>query len=113
VTGSPAIVPEDARPSARRRVVRWAAWLAITGVSLYLVAPSIIQVVSSTERLVDIKPLWLVAMLLLQIASLACLWALQRLAMHRHEWFGVITSQLAGNAFARVVPGGGGGGGAT
>jgi uncharacterized membrane protein YbhN (UPF0104 family) len=81
-------------------------------VSLYLVAPSIIQVASSTERLADIEPLWLLAMLLLQVASLACLWALQRLAMHRHEWFSVITSQLAGNAFARVVPGGGAAGAA-
>jgi putative heme transporter len=115
VTGDPATVPEtteDAGPSARRSVVRWAAWLAITGVSLYLVAPSIIQVVSSSERLRDIKPLWLVAMLLLQVASLACLWALQRMAMHHHEWFSVITSQLAGNAFARVVPGGGAAGAA-
>ena len=73
MTGGPATVPEDAGPSARRSVVRWAAWLAITGLSLYLVAPSIIQVVSSSERLRDIKPLWLVAMLLLQVASLACL----------------------------------------
>ena len=45
-------------------------------------------------------------------ASLACLWALQRLATHRHEWFSIITSQLAGNAFARVVPGGGAAGAA-
>jgi uncharacterized protein (TIRG00374 family) len=103
---------EPVGPSMRRRVLRSAVWLTITGVSLYFVLPSVIQVASSWERLGDIKLRWLFAMLLLQVASLACLWALQRLATHRHEWFSIITSQLAGNAFARVVPGGGAAGAA-
>ena len=52
---------EGAQPAARpaivsrRRVLRWATWLTITGVSLYLVAPSILQVASSWERLGDMR----------------------------------------------------------
>jgi uncharacterized membrane protein YbhN (UPF0104 family) len=108
----PAAEPPPVGPSTRRRVLRWAIWLTITGVSLYLVLPSVLETASSWQQLADIKLRWLVAMILLQTASLACLWALQRLSMHRHEWFSVITSQLAGNALARVVPGGGAAGAA-
>jgi len=104
--------PEPVGPSTRRRIVHSAVWLTVTGVSLYLVLPSVLQVFASWQQLADIKASWLIAMLVLQVASLACLWTLQRLATHRHEWFSIITSQLAGNAFARVVPGGGAAGAA-
>jgi uncharacterized protein (TIRG00374 family) len=43
----------------------------------------------------------------LQAGSLASLWALQRVALQAHRWRPVITSQLAGNALAKVAPGGG------
>jgi uncharacterized protein (TIRG00374 family) len=43
----------------------------------------------------------------LQIATLACLWALQRLAMRAHGWYAIVTSQLAGNALSKIAPGGG------
>jgi uncharacterized protein (TIRG00374 family) len=41
-----------------------------------------------------------------QVAALVCLWLLQRLCLHRPRWFAVATSQLAGGALGRVVPGG-------
>jgi uncharacterized protein (TIRG00374 family) len=43
----------------------------------------------------------------LQTASLACLWALQHVALRAQRWRPLITSQLAGNALAKVAPGGG------
>ena len=49
----------------------------------------------------------LAAMAALQVASLACLWALQHVALRARRWRPVITSQLAGNALAKVAPGGG------
>ena len=105
-------MPEDAGPSTRRRVVRWAAWLTVTGVSLYLVAPSIIQVVASWERLADIKAAVAGGHAApagrepgLPVGAAASGHAPPR-------WFSIITSQLAGNAFARVVPGGGAAGAA-
>ena len=49
----------------------------------------------------------LAAMAALQAASLASLWALQRTALQSRRWRPVITSQLAGNALAKIAPGGG------
>ena len=38
---------------------------------------------------------------------MASLWALQRLAIKTEGWQPIVTSQLAGNALAKVAPGGG------
>src|SRR5262249_51246769 len=39
--------------------------------------------------------------------SFVCLWELNRIALHEKSWFVVGSSQLAGNAVGRIVPGGG------
>jgi uncharacterized protein (TIRG00374 family) len=82
-------------------------WLAVTGVSLYLVFPSILEVFGSWRDITRFSPASLAAMAGLQAASLACLWALQHVALRAKRWRPVITSQLAGNALAKVAPGGG------
>jgi uncharacterized protein (TIRG00374 family) len=87
-------------------LVRRAVLLGITVVSLYLLAPTLLQVFGSFPRLADLSPLWFPAMVLLQAGSYACMWAVQRLALRTRLWRPVITSQLASNAFGRVVPGG-------
>lgn len=94
---------ERAAPSLRRTII----WLAITGVSLYLVAPSLLDVLGSWRDLERIDLLWFPAMLALQAGGLACLWALQRMALHRARWPDVIQSQLAGNALGKIAPAGG------
>ena len=94
---------QPSRPSLRRTVF----WLALTGVSLYLVAPSVIEVLGSWQDLGEIAPVWFPAMAALQAAALACLWALQRVSLHVDRWRPVIASQLAGNALSKVAPGGG------
>jgi hypothetical protein len=43
----------------------------------------------------------------LQAAALACMWALQLLSVRGARWQPVIASQLAGNALAKMAPGGG------
>lgn len=88
------------------------AFFALTGISLYLLAPTLIQVFGSYEELRRISPAWLGVMVLLQAGAFACLWVLQRIAVDTRDWFAVVWSQLAGNAFARVVPGGGAAGAA-
>lgn len=98
---------EEAAAPSRPSIRRTAIWLAITGVSLYLVAPSILEVLGSWQRLEEISPGWLAVMAVLQALSLACLWALQRLALRVRGWAAVITSQLAGNALSKIAPGGG------
>jgi uncharacterized protein (TIRG00374 family) len=97
----------EAKTPPHKRLVRGACWLAVTGVSLYLVAPALFDVLGSWHDLDTLAPAWLGAMAGLQAAALACLWALQHLAMRGPSWPAVITSQLAGNALSKIAPGGG------
>jgi uncharacterized protein (TIRG00374 family) len=87
-------------------IARHGLLLVITGVSLYLIAPALLEVFGAFDQLDDINPLWFVGMIALQAGSYACMWAVQRLAIRVRRWGPVITSQLASNAFGRIVPGG-------
>ena len=87
-------------------LVRRVIVLALAGVLLYLLAPRIGEVLASWPRLVTLDPWWVTAMIGLQALSLASMWVLQRMAIRTHRWGPIVTSQLAGNAFSRVVPGG-------
>lgn len=100
-------VATEAAPPPRRRLVRTAFWLALTGISIYLVFPSIVEVFGSWRQITRFSPLSLLAMAGLQAGALACLWALQWVALHSVRWRAVIASQLAGNALAKIAPGGG------
>ena len=80
--------------------------LLIAGVVLYGVAPAVLQVLGAYRRLGNLDPVWWVAVLATSAAGILCMCALQRLALNGAGWFPVITSQLAGTAFSKVVPGG-------
>jgi uncharacterized protein (TIRG00374 family) len=80
--------------------------LAVTAVSLYLLAPALLEVFGAFDRLDEFNPLWWVAMVILQIGSYACMWGVQKIAVRSEGLAPVVTSQLASNAFGRVVPGG-------
>jgi uncharacterized protein (TIRG00374 family) len=94
---------EPPRRSLRRTIM----WLAITAVSLYLVAPSLLDVFGSADDLARIDPLWFPVMAVLQAGVFACMWALQRLALHDPPWRSVIASYLAANALSKIAPAGG------
>ena len=98
-------IPELPRPN-RWRVALRVGLITLAGLSLYIFAPSLVEVYSSWDEVVTLQPLWLIAILGFQVASFSCIWFLQKLALRADTWFGVITSQLTGNAFSRVVPGG-------
>lgn len=102
----------SAEATSGPHIKRTIFWLSITGISLYLVAPSLLDVLSSWKNLEDIDWWWFPAMAVLQTASLACLWVVQRAALREAELPNVIESQLAGNALAKIAPGGGALGGA-
>jgi uncharacterized protein (TIRG00374 family) len=102
----------EAKTPSRKRIIRTVFWLAVTGISLYLVAPSLVAVLGSWDDLDRLSPAWLGLMFALQAGVLACVWALQYLAMRGPSWPAVISSQLAGNALAKIAPGGGALGGA-
>ena len=96
---------EAVKPS-RRAIVGTIVKLAVCGVSLYLVAPSVIELLGSWRDIGRLAPAWLLGMALLQAAAMICLWAVQRVALHTRDWWAVATSQLAGGAISKVVPGG-------
>jgi hypothetical protein len=97
----------EAAPAPKHNLRRTVFWLAVTGVSLYLVFPSVVEVLGSWRDVRRFSVAALAGMFGLQAASLACLWALQAVALHTRRWRAVIASQLAGNALAKVAPGGG------
>ena len=106
---------EDAAEEERgrgRSLRQTAFWLAVTGVSLYLVAPSLVEVLGSAERLTRLEPAWFAAMAGLQVLSFVCLWEVQRIALDGPPWTPVVESQLAGNALSKIAPAGGAVGGA-
>ena len=81
--------------------------LAATGICLYLLAPSIVEVFSAWEGLDRFNPIWLVVIIACETASFGCIWALQRIVMPDVGWFDGAMTQLVGNAFNRITPGGG------
>jgi uncharacterized protein (TIRG00374 family) len=90
-----------------KRRARSGVVLLVAGVSLYLLLPSLLAVFASWRSLEHLD--WRFAPLALpcEAASYVCLWELDRIALHVRAWFPVATSQLAGNALGRVLPGGG------
>src|SRR6476659_9688922 len=84
------------------------AFLAVSAICIYFFAPSIAEVFSAYDRLGRVQPLFLLPAALCALASFACVWLVQGIALGTHDWFSVVFSQLAGNAFNRITPGGGG-----
>ena len=91
--------------SARTLGVR-GAFLLATAVSLYLLMPSLLEVFTSWRSLLDVELGWVATAVAFVAASFLATWALQRLAVGSKDWFAVGTSQLAGNALGRILPGG-------
>jgi uncharacterized protein (TIRG00374 family) len=87
-------------------LVKRGALLVVTAVSLYLLAPALVEVFGGFDELDEFNPLWWIAMVLLQIGSYASIWGVQKIAVRADRIGPVATSQLASNAFGRVVPGG-------
>src|SRR5687767_14656973 len=83
---------EERAPPRGRRLRRTAFWLAVTGISLYLVAPSVLDTLDSWRDITRFSASWLAGMAALQAAAIVCLWALQRLTLHTRRWMPVIAS---------------------
>ena len=105
------------RTSAHALVRRWggrAVGLVVTGVGLYVVAPSLLTMLGAWPELARVAPRWFLLLALLEAGSLAALWWLTRIALTPAEglgsprvgWGSAATAQLAGNAASKVVPGG-------
>lgn len=81
--------------------------LSAAGIALYLLAPSLIEVFSSWDQVAQLELRWLLLVGAAQVGAWGFVWAIQRMVLQTDSWLPVITSQLAGNAASRAVPGGG------
>lgn len=89
-----------------RKIAVRVVFLLLTLVSLYLLMPSLLEVFTSWRKLLDLEPLWVLVALGFEAASFIAAWELLRVALGTRSWFAVGSSQLAGNALGRIVPGG-------
>jgi hypothetical protein len=89
-----------------QRIATRVVLLLVTGVSLYLLLPSLVAVFGAWHSLLDLKPEWVAIALGFEALSYVATWTLQRIALQTPSWFVVGTSQLAANAFGRIIPGG-------
>jgi uncharacterized membrane protein YbhN (UPF0104 family) len=112
--------------SGKTLVRRWgwrAIGLAVTGIGLYLVAPSLLTMFGAWPQLAGVAVRWFVVLAVLELCSFAALWWLARIALAPEPrdasmsdgpvevvphlgWGTTATAQLAGNAASKVVPGG-------
>ena len=112
--------------SGKALVRRWggrAVGLAVTGIGLYVVAPSLLTMFGAWPRLADVEVRWFAVLAALETCSFAALWWLARIALtpvpgaatdaqdptgglERPSWGTTAAAQLAGNAASKIVPGG-------
>lgn len=100
---------EDDLVAQGKYLRRWggrAAGLIVTAAGLYIVAPSLLTLFNAWPSLGDVRPFWFVLVATLEAVSFGCLWLLLRIALPGSRWLDVATSQLAGNAASRIIPGG-------
>jgi uncharacterized protein (TIRG00374 family) len=93
--------------SGWRQYIRPGVFLVVGGISLYLLLPGLLAVFGSWRSLSNLNWYFAALALAAQLASTACVWELDRIALRTKSWFAVACAQLAGNAVGRIVPGGG------
>ena len=93
----------------RRRIVL----LCVAALALYVIWPRMLSLFSQVPRLTDLSASWFVLGCFLEAAAFVCSWGLFRLAIGGVSWFLAATTQLASNAFSRLVPGGAAAGGSA
>jgi len=89
-----------------KRVIKRVAAIVVTGVALYVVLPSLTAVFGAWPRLAKLSAVWLIAALLLEVASFVCNFGIQRIVLRTRGWFAVVTAGLTGNTVTNVLPGG-------
>ena len=105
--GVPAVAGVEVHPAPMRWSVGRVVLLVATALCLYFFAPSIVEVFSAWDKLGRFHPVWIAVMLVCEAASFWCVWLLQCVGLGTRDWFTIINTQLAGNAFNRITPGGG------
>lgn len=99
-------ISKETPPRPTRSIVRRVIALGVTGLGFYIVLPALTRVVSSWPRLSTLAPLWLLTVLVAEVASFMCSMTLLRLVLRTRGWFAVVTAGLTGNTVTNVLPGG-------
>jgi len=94
------------QPLTWKLLLRHAVVVAVAGLVIYLLLPKLTRVLASWPRLAGLAPAWMVLALAAEVASFACYFGLQRLALRTSAWFAVVTAGLTGNAVSGILPGG-------
>lgn len=102
----PADESQKGRARPPKSVVRRIVALAVAGLGLYVVLPSLSAVLGSWPRLATLSAVWLCVALLSEAASFVCNFGIQRIVLRTRGWFGVVTAGLSGNAVTNALPGG-------
>jgi hypothetical protein len=101
-----AIRAGQAHPLTWKTIVKRAIVLAAAGLAIYLVLPSLTEVLASWPRLSELNPVWFTVAVAAELVSFTCNFGLQRLALRTRGWFAVVTAGLSGNAVTNSLPGG-------
>ena len=96
----------QAHPLTWKTIAKRAIVLAAAGLAIYLVLPSLSQVLASWPRLSGLNPVWFIVAVAAELVSFTCNFGLQRLALRTRGWFAVVTAGLSGNAVTNSLPGG-------
>jgi hypothetical protein len=88
------------------RLIGRVVLLLATGVSLYLLAPTLLDLFSNWPALRHLQPWWLLLGLAFESTSYLSLWEVQRIGLHTPSWFAVGTTQLTAGAAGSIIPGG-------
>jgi len=99
--------PRAGVTAGRLRRLRPFAFLALAGIALYVLLPSLLAVFGSWRSLSHLEWPFAVAVPGCEAASFVCLWQLDRIALRTRAWRPVIAAELSGNAAGRIFPGGG------
>lgn len=97
---------QKGHPLVWKSVLKEAVPIVIAGLGIYLVFPSILEVLASWPRLSSLEPVWFALAVAFEVGHFMCTFGLQRLALRTKAWFSVVTSQLASNAISLIMPGG-------
>src|SRR5262245_14747159 len=101
--GAPKRAPRREEPAITPlRVVT----LAVTGVAIYLLLPSITATLSAVPRLGELAPQWIAVSVVSEALSFVCVWWLLTQALRTSKWYAVSTAQLASNSVGQAVPAG-------
>ena len=99
-------IATEAKSRPTTHPVRRVIAVVVAGLSMYVLLPGLVHVLSSWPHLLQLEPWWLLVGFIAEASSFLCQMALLRLVLRTKNWFAVVTAFLAGNSVTNTLPGG-------